>query len=143
MGLFVLLRAVPDASGAWTVARLSEEPDVDAIAKRLADQHSAALVCFVFDSDVAYAVAAGADGTGARLVFNEPSAIDYGMDFLPLGRAADAARDLAAWARAHAPSAIDPEDARRILDAEHVFAEEGVAEIFELLGFPWSDDPLL
>jgi hypothetical protein len=142
MGLFVLLRAVPDASGVWSVARLSEEPDVDGIARKLAEEHSAALVCFVFDSDVAYAVAAGADGTGAQLVFNEPTAIGYGMDFLPFGRSAEAASDLAAWARAHAPKALEPGDARRILEAEHVFAEEGVAEIFELLGLTWSDDAL-
>jgi hypothetical protein len=135
-----LVAAVPDASGEWATNSLAREPDVDSVARELAEAHSAALVCFVFDSDVGYAVADASDGKSARIVINEAGARDYGMDFLPLGRSADAAADLAQWAREHGLKHVDPEALRAVLEADHVFAEEGAAQVFELLGLTWDDD---
>jgi hypothetical protein len=103
--------------------------------------HSAAIVCFVFDSDVGYAVADVSDGKSARIVINEATARDYGMDSLPLGRSADAAADLAEWAREHGLQHVDLEALRAVLEEDHVFAEEGAAKVFDLLGLTWDDDP--
>jgi hypothetical protein len=141
MGFTGLVAAVPDASGQWSTSALVREPDVDALARELAQAHSAALVCFVFDSDVGYAVADASDGKSARIVINEEAARGYEMDSLPLGRSAEAAVDLAEWAREHGLKHVDSEALRAVLEADHVFAEEGAAQVFELLGLTWQDDP--
>jgi hypothetical protein len=141
MGWTGLVAAAPDASGEWSTTALEREPDVDSIARELAQVRSAAIVCFVYDSDVGYAVADAADGKSARIVINEPAAREYGMeDDLPLGRSADAAVELAAWASEHGLKQVDPEALRAVLEADHVFAEEGAAQVFELLGLKWDDD---
>ncbi len=140
MGWTGLIAAVPDTSGQWTVRPLAREPDVDSVARELAQAHSAALVCFVFDSDVAYAVADASDGKSARIVINENAARDYGMDFLLLGQSAEAAADLAEWAKEHGLKDVEAEAVRAVLEANHAFAEEGVAQVFELLGLTWQDD---
>lgn len=142
MGWFALIGAIRNDAGGWYTSSFDSEPDVVSLARTLADTNSAALVCFVYDSDIADIAVAGHDGTEARLVVNEETAQGYGMDFLPFGRSAQAAHELAEWARRYAPQPVDPASVQSVLETDHDFAEEGVIEIFELLGLPWAwDDP--
>jgi hypothetical protein len=141
MGWTGLIAAVPDAAGNWTSTPLAREPDVDEIARELAQEHSAAFVCFVYDSDVGYAVANATDGQSARLVINEEAAREYEMDDLPLGRPADAAVELSEWARQHGPKPVEADAVCAVLEADHLYAEDAAAQIFELLGLPWPADP--
>lgn len=137
MAWTALFAAVQDPSGGWTVEAIEREESVEALAYELSERYGVTVVCFVVESDVAYVIAEADDGARAALVFNEHRAHDLGMDFLPVGRAAEAARELAAWSRIHAPQAVAADEARRVLTTEHAHAEEGVAEMFALLGLPW------
>jgi hypothetical protein len=126
------------ARGGWALARTTDADPVE-LAERLTEKTgSPALGGWVYDSDFAFLGGVGPDGRAFELLVGEPYETDE--DYLerlaaPEGRR-DAAQALSTWSETNAPRSVQPEAVLRILDAELVFAEEGIYNLFAELGLP-------
>jgi hypothetical protein len=129
--------------GEWTIAT-TRDKDAARLAADLARVAlGPALGGWVYDSDFAYVTGFGPDGQSFEVMFGEPYETDSNasgaQDLLLLatheGQIASA-RLLSAWAEAFADTPIDFDEGLRILESEHIFAEESVAELFDRLSIP-------
>jgi hypothetical protein len=156
VGLFVewvMVRAEPEeveelfrAGGArsrgacegWALARTQDADPVE-LSQSLTEKTAApALGGWVYDSDFAFLVGIGPDGRAFELLVGEPYETDE--DYLerlaaPEGRR-KAAQALSTWSKTNAPRSVQPEAVLTILEAECVFAEEGIYNLFAELGLP-------
>jgi len=104
---------------------------------------AATLGGWVFDSSVGYVAAVlPSKGVAVRMVLNEQSAREYGQ--VPKAWRAAAAPRFVEWSEAAPKQAVSSE-VLRLLRTDWVFVDEGVEELFEIVGlalpYPPTGDP--
>jgi hypothetical protein len=105
-----------------------------------------ALAAFVEDSSYAFMSAMSPSQPLFSFMLNPSLAVGHKEGQWALEKCTDgagaAAENMSAWSRL-APSAIEPEQVRALIDKEWVSADEGVEELLDLMGLPLPPDPAL